>query len=171
LGKTAVPERGGRRVEVDDAFVAVVEFDSGAIGTIEGSRIACGYGHTGRIEIDGTRGSIKFDIERLNELQIADGVGSGFRTIQAIRGGQPFSEFWWDAGIQGSHPIGWIECFVHQAHHLLSAIAGKTAVGPLAATFEDGYRVAEVCDAIVRSWRGGAREKIIYRKCELIGAR
>jgi predicted dehydrogenase len=166
LGKTAVPERGGRRVDVDDAFVAIVGFENGVIGSIEGSRIACGYSHTGRIEVDGTKGSIKFDTERLNELQIADGVGSGFRTIQAIRRGHPFSEFWWDAGIQGSHPIGWIECFVHQAHHLLNAIAGKTGVAPLATTFEDGYRVAEVCDAIVRSWRSGVREKIIYRRRE-----
>jgi predicted dehydrogenase len=163
LGKNAVPMRGGRPVEVDDAFVSVVRFSNGAIGAIEGSRIACGYGHTGRIQVDGTKGSLKFDVERLNELEIADGVGSGFRTIQAIRRGHPFSEFWWDAGIQGSHPIGWIECFVHQMHHLLSAIAGETAVAPLAATFEDGYRTAEICDAMLRSWRSGRREPVTYR--------
>jgi predicted dehydrogenase len=163
LGTTAVKEREGKRVDVDDAFVAIAKFDNGVIGTIEGSRIACGYSHTGRIEIDGSKGSIKFDAERLNELQIADGVASGFRTIQATHAGHPLSDFWWDAGIQGSHPIGWIECFVHQAHHLLNAIAGRTSVGPLAATFEDGYKVAEVCEALGRSWRSGTREKIKYR--------
>jgi predicted dehydrogenase len=163
LGTTAVNERQGIPVDVDDAFVAIVKFDNGAIGTIEGSRIACGYGHTGRIEIDGSQGSIKFDVERLNELQIADGVASGFRAVQVTHAGHPLSDFWWDAGIQGSHPIGWIECFVHQVHHLLNAIAGHTSVAPLAATFEDGYKVAEVCEAIGQSWRSGTREKVNYR--------
>jgi predicted dehydrogenase len=163
LGKTHVPERDGRKVEVDDAFVAIARFENGAIGTIEGSRIACGYGHTGRVQVDGTKGSIKFDVERLNELDIADGISSGFRTIQAVRAGHPFADFWFDGGIQGSHPIGWAECFVHQVHHLLTAIATRRTVGPMAATFEDGYRAAEVCDAMIRSWRSGSREAVQYR--------
>ncbi len=166
LGKTQVPERGGRRVEVDDAFVSIVRFRNGAIGSIEGSRIACGYGHTGRIQVDGTKGSLKFDVERLNELDIADGVNSGFRTIQAIRAGHPFADFMFDAGIQGSHPIGWAECFVHQMHHFLTAAAGQGSVAPLAGTFEDGYRAAEVCDAMVRSWRSGQLEAVRYRSID-----
>jgi predicted dehydrogenase len=163
LGKTQVPQRDGQRVEVDDAFVAIARFANGAIGTIEGSRIACGYGHTGRIQVDGTKGSLQFDVERLNELAIADGISSGFRTIQAIRAGHPFADFWFDGGIQGSHPIGWTECFAHQVHHLLSAIAGERSVAPVAATFEDGYRAAEVCEAMVRSWRSGQLEAVRYK--------
>jgi predicted dehydrogenase len=163
IGKTAVPERGGRAVDVDDAFVAIVRFQNGAIGTMEGSRIAYGYGHTGRIQVDGTKGSLKFDVERMNELDIADRISGGFRTIQAIRAGHPFAEFWWEGGIQGSHPIGWVECFVHQAHHLLDAIGGSSHVAPLAATFEDGYRAAEVAEAMLRSWRSGARVEVKYR--------
>ena len=164
LGKTQVPERDGHKVEVDDAFVAIARFENGAIGTIEGSRIACGYGHTGRIQVDGTKGSLKFDVERLNELEIADGIGAGFRTIQAIRAGHPFADFWFDGGIQGSHPIGWSKCFVHQVHHLLTAIAGGSSVAPLAATFEDGYRAAEVCEAMGRSWRSGRGEPVQYQR-------
>jgi predicted dehydrogenase len=163
LGKTQVSERDGHKVDVDDAFVAIAQFENGAIGTIEGSRVACGYGHTGRIQVDGTKGSIKFDVERLNELEIADGISSGFRTVQSIRPGHPFSDFWFDAGIQGSHPIGWAECFVQQLHHLLTAIAGQCSVAPLAATFEDGYRAAEVCEAMIRSWYSGKREAVRYR--------
>jgi predicted dehydrogenase len=163
IGKTQVPERDGRRVDVDDAFVAIAHFENGAIGTLEGSRIACGYGHTGRIQVDGTKGSLKFDVERLNELEIADGINTGFRTIQAIRPGHPFADFMFDAGIQGSHPIGWAECFVHQVHHMLSVIGGAHGVAPLAATFEDGYRVTEVCEAMIRSWRSGKREAVRYR--------
>jgi predicted dehydrogenase len=163
IGKTHVPERDGRRVDVDDAFVAVAQFANGAIGTIEGSRIAFGYGHTGRIQVDGTKGSLKFDVERLNELEVADGISAGFRTIQAIRAGHPFADFWFDVGIQGSHPIGWMECFVHQAHHLMRAVGGAVPVGPFAATFEDGYRAAEIAETMLRSWRSGEREKVRYR--------
>jgi predicted dehydrogenase len=163
LGKTQVPERDGSKVEVDDAFVAIARFENGAIGTLEGSRIACGYGHTGRIQVDGTKGSLKFDVERLNELEIADGLNAGFRTIQAIRAGHPFADFMFDGGIQGSHPIGWAECFVHQVHHFLMATGARGDVAPLAATFEDGYRAAEVCEAMLRSWRTGQREAVRYR--------
>jgi predicted dehydrogenase len=163
LAKTHVRARDGRSVEVDDAFVAIAQFANGAIGTLEGSRIACGYGHTGRIQVDGTKGSLRFDAERLNELEIADGIAAGFRTIQAIRAGHPFADFWFDAGIQGSHPIGWAECFVHQVHHLLRAIAGEGGVAPVAATFEDGYRAAEICETMLRSCRSGRREPVLYR--------
>lgn len=163
LSKTAVPERDGQPVEVDDAFVAIVQFENGVIGTLEGSRIAAGYGHSVRIQVDGTKGSIRFEVERLNEIEIADGIGSGFRTVQVVKPHHPFADFWWQAGMQGSHPIGWVEHFVHQTHHLLAAIAGETEVAPLAATFEDGYRAAEVCDAIARSWQSGCRESVRYR--------
>ena len=71
----------------------------------------------------------------------------------------PWWEFWWPPG----HIIGWGETFVHEIHHLLRAIAEDGDVAPVGATFEDGYRAAEVCDAIVRSNESGAREQIVYR--------
>ena len=120
-------------------------------------------GSSKQVQVDGTKGSLKFDVERLNELEIADGISAGFRTIQAIRAGHPFADFWFDVGIQGSHPIGWMECFVHQAHHLLRSIGGAVPVGPFAATFEDGYRAAEIAETMLRSWRSGEREKVRYR--------
>jgi predicted dehydrogenase len=52
---------------------------------------------------------------------------------------------------------------VHEIHHLLAAIADNADVAPFGATFEDGYRAAEVCDAIVRSAESGRREEIVYR--------
>jgi predicted dehydrogenase len=52
---------------------------------------------------------------------------------------------------------------VHEIHHLLRAIAGETEVAPHGADFEDGYRAAEICDAVVRSSEGGRREEISYR--------
>jgi predicted dehydrogenase len=164
LARIAVPEIDGHKVEVDDGFVSIVLFENGVIGSIEASRVAAGYQHTSRFQIDGTKGSIRFDVARLNELEIADSLTSGFRTIQIIQEKHPFSDFWWEGGVQGSHPIGWVECFVHQMNHFLTAVEGKHAVTPLAATFEDGYRTAQIVDTMISSWKSGRREKIIYRR-------
>jgi predicted dehydrogenase len=52
---------------------------------------------------------------------------------------------------------------VHELHHLLTCIATNKRVGPHGATFEDGYRVSEVCDAILRSAKSGKREAVTTR--------
>lgn len=163
LARIAVPEIGGQKVEVDDGFVSTLSFASGALGSIEASRVAAGYQHTSRFQVDGTTGSLRFDVARLNELEIADSLSSGFRTIQVIAPEHPFADFWWEGGVQGSHPIGWVECFVHQMNHFLRAVCGEAKVGPDAATFEDGYRAAEIADTMIASWRSRRREKIAYR--------
>ncbi len=71
----------------------------------------------------------------------------------------PSWEHWWPQG----HVIGWEHTFVHELHHLLHAIAADAGVRPRSADFEDGYRAAEVCDAIVRSAERGSRERLSYR--------
>ena len=144
--------------EVDDAFEAVVEFDGAALGTIEATRFAAGRKNALSWEINGTKGSLAFDLERLNELQHSDGT-QGFRTILVSESDHPFWEWWWPHG----HVIGWEHTFVHEIHHLLKAIAGDATVPPHGATFEDGYRAAEVCDAVLRSAGSGAREAVSYR--------
>src|SRR5437016_1808184 len=157
LVKTFLPGR-----EVDDAVEAAVEFESGAVGTIESTRLALGRRNAFQWEINGTNGSLAFDMERLNELQVfkADGDRArGFKTVLVSEANHPFWEFWWPPG----HIIGWGDTFVNELHHLLAAIVGEHDVGPHGATFEDGYRAAEVCDAIVRSAQSGRREQISYR--------
>jgi predicted dehydrogenase len=74
----------------------------------------------------------------------------------------PFWAHWWPPG----HVIGWAESFVHELGHLLTAIAEDGDVGPHGATFEDGYRAAEVCDAIARSSDEGRRVELRYRGLE-----
>jgi predicted dehydrogenase len=59
--------------------------------------------------------------------------------------------------------IGWEHSFVHELHHLLTAIRDDTDIAPHGATMEDGYRAAEICDAMLRSAASGARETIEYR--------
>jgi L-fucose isomerase, first N-terminal domain len=71
----------------------------------------------------------------------------------------PFWEWWWPHG----HVIGWEHTFVHELHHLLDAIAGNVDVAPDGATFADGYRAAEVCDAVLRSAATGRREPVECR--------
>jgi predicted dehydrogenase len=144
--------------DVDDAFEAVAEFEGGAVGTLESTRFAAGRKNAFSWEINGSKGSLAFDMERLNELQHSEGT-KGFRTILVSEADHPFWEWWWPHG----HIIGWEHTFVHELHHLLDAIATDKDVAPHGATLEDGYRAAEVCDAIVRSSESGRREAITYR--------
>jgi predicted dehydrogenase len=74
----------------------------------------------------------------------------------------PFMSSWWPPG----HIVSWGDTLTHEIHHLLTAIAGEGTVGPHGATFEDNYRCAEVCDAIVRSAETGKRKEITYRGVE-----
>jgi predicted dehydrogenase len=158
LTRTFLPGR-----QVDDAIEAAVEFTAGAVGTIEATRLALGRRNALQFEINGQNASLAFDMERLNELQVfrADGDRArGFKTVLVSEADHPFWEHWWPPG----HIIGWGETFVHELHHFLGAVAGLHDVAPHGATFEDGYRAAEVCDAIVRSSESGARERIAYRR-------
>jgi predicted dehydrogenase len=164
LTRTFVEDRPGGRVDVDDAFESAVEFENGAVGTIEASRFCPGRKNALAFEINGSRGSIAFELERLNELQVnltGSSPGAreqGFRTVLVSEADHPFLEHWWPPG----HIIGWEHTFIHELHHLLRCIATDASVGPHGATFEDGYRASEVCDAILRSAAAGRREEVRY---------
>jgi predicted dehydrogenase len=148
--------------QVDDAVEAAVEFANGSIGTLEATRFAHGHRNAFQWELNGTKGSLMFDMERLNELQVfrADGDRArGFKTVLVSEQSHPFWEYWWPPG----HIIGWGDTFMHELHHMLRCIADDTDVAPYGATFEDGYRASEVCDSIVRSGKSGAREPITFR--------
>ena len=147
---------------MDDAVEATIEFEHGAVGTLEATRLALGRRNAFQWEINGTKGSLAFDMERLNELEVfraGDDRARGFRRVLVTEASHPFIEHWWPPG----HIVGWGDTFVHELHHMLGAVAGGHAVAPQGATFEDGYRAAEVCDAIVRSGESGRREAVAYR--------
>ena len=144
--------------DVDDAVESVVRFENGAVGTIEASRFCPGRKNAFTWEINGSKGSLAFDLERLNELQYSEG-NEGFRTVLVSEADHPFWEHWWPQG----HMIGWEHSFVHEIHHLLTAIRDDGDVAPHGATLEDGYRAAEVCDAMLRSAEQGGRESVTYR--------
>jgi len=158
MTRTFIDERplpdgsGTGKVDVDDAFVAAIEFENGAIGTLESSRFAGGRKNYNCFEINGEKGSIHFNLERMNELQVF-WVGEepketqGFHDVLVTEGYHPWWENWWPHG----HIIGWEHTFVHEITHLLDCIVNDKDVGPYGATFEDGYRAAVICDAIVES--------------------
>ena len=158
LTQTFIKERptddGGRdTVDVDDAFVSLVQFANGAIGTLEASRYGNGRKNHQRIEINGSKGSIVFDLERLNELEVhlsdsePGSHAQGFRRVLVTEADHPFWKYWWPHG----HIIGWEHTFVHEFTHLLEAIVNDTEVAPYGADFEDGYRAAVICDAVLES--------------------
>lgn len=158
MTKTFIEERplpdgsGTGQVDVDDAFVAAVEFENGAVGTLEATRFAGGRKNHEVLEINGERGTIRFNLERMNELDVF-WVGDepketqGFRNVLISEGHHPWWENWWPHG----HMIGWEHTFIHEITHLLDCIVNDKEVGPHGATFEDGYRAAVVCDAILES--------------------
>ena len=147
---TASGEMG--KVEVDDAFAAAIEFENGAIGTLEATRFAAGRKNYQTLEVNGEKGSIRFNLERLNELEVF-WVGEqpketqGFHQVLVSEPYHPFWSNWWPQG----HIIGWEHTFVHELTHLLDCIVNDKDVAPYGATFEDGYRAALVCDAILES--------------------
>lgn len=153
----------GRITDVnDDWFVAGAELDGGATATFEASRVTEGHSLTGRIEVDGTLGTLRWEMERVSELHFTE-PRKGTRLTKAVAPEHPYSGFWLPVGIQGAFAVGWRDCFYHQAHHMLAAVIGDAAIGPIGATFEDGYKVAEIVDAIQRSAETGRAEDVTFR--------
>jgi predicted dehydrogenase len=145
---------GVGEVDVDDAFVAAVEFENGALGTLEATRFAAGRKNHQVLEINGEKGSLRFNLERLNELDVfwvgeAPRETQGFHNVLVTEGYHPWYSHWWPPG----HIIGWEHTFVHELAHLLDCIVNDKDVAPVGATFEDGYRAAVICDAILESAR------------------
>jgi len=156
-----LPDGGTGEVDVDDAFTATVAFENGAIGTLEASRFAAGRKNYEVLEINGEHGSISFNLEQLNELDVywtdSDKPGTeGFSTVNMTEPDHPFMSNWWPPG----HIIGWEHALVHEVNHFLDCVVNDDDVGPYGATFEDGYEAAKICDAVVKSAEVGERIQV-----------
>jgi predicted dehydrogenase len=167
MTKTFIKERpdnqgGTGQVTVDDAFVSTVEFANGAIGTLESTRFAPGRKNFNSFEINAEHGSVRFNLERMNEIEVfwRDGrkETQGFTNVLVSESYHPWWSNWWPQG----HIIGWEHTFVHEFDHLLRAIVNNEDVAPYGATFEDGYRCAVICDAVVESAQSGRVVDIKY---------
>jgi predicted dehydrogenase len=148
---------GTGQVTVDDAVLFSARLGGGALASFEASRCAAGRKNALRIELNGSAGSIAFDLERLNELEFFDrtdpadseAATGGFRRILVTEPGHPYLSGWWPPG----HTLGWEHTFTHQARDLLTAIAGGTQPEP---SFADGLNVQRVLDAVQRSAASGS---------------
>ena len=140
-------DAGPERVSVDDAAWANLTTGSGAVASIEVSRMATGRKNGLTIEVYGTRGSLSFDLERLNELHVLDGPGngtSGPRRVLVTETDHPYLDAWWPPG----HVLGWDHTFVSQAADFLTAIGSG---GPASPSFADGLAVQRVLAAVEQS--------------------
>jgi predicted dehydrogenase len=148
IGLSATASGGGPtgNVTVDDASVAVARLSNGALATIEATRMAPGCKNGMRIELNGSAGSIAFDLERLNELRVHDagGPADGFCEVLVTNPGDPYLAQWWPPG----HVLGWEHTFIHQCQDLMAAIADGRQPSP---SFADGLAVQLVLGAIERS--------------------
>ncbi|MCG5467606.1 Gfo/Idh/MocA family oxidoreductase [Micromonospora sp. LAH09] len=135
-------------VTVDDAAVFVARLDGGALATYEASRFATGRKNALRVEINGSLGSVIFDLERLNELEFYDAtrpsVEQGFSRILVTEGEHPYMSAWWPPG----HIIGYEHSFTHEMRDFIEAVA--TGVDPTP-SFADALQVQLVLDAVTRS--------------------
>jgi predicted dehydrogenase len=148
-------------VDVEDLYVGAVEFAAGAVGTLEASTFCPGQKNYLTFEANGSRGSVRFNLERLNELEVFHAEPQarrdrGFKTVLVTDRDHPFGGRWWPPG----HILGWEHTFVHQLANLADAIAGHGLVTPLAADFRDGYRNAQACDALLAAARTGQRVRL-----------
>ncbi|MFC8900653.1 Gfo/Idh/MocA family protein [Streptomyces cinereoruber] len=153
-GLSSAPAGGTHgRVTVDDAALFTGRLASGALASFEATRMAAGRKNALRLEINGERGSLAFDLERLNELSFHDhtepAVTAGFRRVLVTEPGHPYLEGWWPPG----HALGYEHTFAHQARDLVHAVATGTAPAP---SFADGLQVQRVLAAVEESARNAA---------------
>ncbi len=139
---------GVEPVTVDDAFAACIRFEAGAIGTLEATRFATGRKNQNTFEINGSKGSVVFDLENLNNLQyfsVDDGADAqGFRTIICCDEVHPYGGHWWPDG----HIIGYEHSFTHSVYDFVMSLGTDRTVKP---DFEDGVRNQNVLDAIEKA--------------------
>lgn len=139
-------------VDVDDEMITMVKFANGAIGSIEATRNGYGRNNYITFEIHGTEGSIFFNYERRDELQVCFASDPadrrGFRTVYTGPA-HPYGPDLWPIPALG---IGYGETKIIEAYDFVKAIVEGGEVSP---NFADGYRIAQIADAVLASSASG----------------
>jgi predicted dehydrogenase len=152
--KGATTGEGMGKVTVEDAAFMLVEFENGALGSFEATRFAPGRKNYNYFEIYGSKGSIIFDLERMNELKFFSNEdpenAQGFRTIIATEACHDYMENWWPPG----HIIGYEHEFVHAVVDFLGAVENGTIIEP---NFYDGMKEMQILDAGLKSAEDGRK--------------
>ncbi|MBL8722660.1 MAG: Gfo/Idh/MocA family oxidoreductase [Planctomycetes bacterium] len=149
--------KGTAKVDVDDAFCFLAKFRGGAIGTFEATRMAPGRKNHNCVEIAGSLGSLRWNLERMNELEVfrydEPRDGQGFRSVMCMDSVHPYAANWWPDG----HIVGYEHTFVH---HLVDFVQALHSGAPFAPDFRDGVAVQAVLDAALQSCRKGGWVKV-----------
>jgi predicted dehydrogenase len=162
LVKTWNPSRktragGTEPVTADEGNVAIVQFEGGAVGTLESSGVATGRKNFQGWEINGSAGSLAFDLEDPNPLRVySDQIAReirGFASVTVTDPGHPLRIQYLPPG----HNVGWEYGHVHALHHFIDCVINDKPVSPYGATFEDGYRIQAIMQAIRDSSASGRR--------------
>ncbi len=159
------PEAKGSKtkapVDVDDATVAAVSFANGAVGVIEASWVTPGRTDYLAFEAYGSKGSLRFNLERINELHVHLEEGDerfvGPRDVLVLGREHPFMKRYW---VNQAGGFSWENTFVNELNHYLERLVEGKSVAPEAATFLDGYRNCLAMDAIVESAKTGKRVSV-----------
>ncbi|WP_347552843.1 Gfo/Idh/MocA family oxidoreductase [Pseudalkalibacillus hwajinpoensis] len=144
--RTSSNEMG--KVTVDDAVAFLARFKSGAIGTFEATRFAGGNRNKNKFEINGEKGSVRWDMENMNNLDVyfaddEEGM-QGFRTINCTEELHPYAGAYWSAG----HIIGYEHTFIHLIYEFINGVVENRNPVP---NFEDGLKNQAVLAAIEKS--------------------
>lgn len=147
------------RSSVDDAVLFVARFRTGAVGSFESTRLATGIKNSNRIELHGDRGAVRFNFERMNELDFFDSSEpprlQGWRTIQVTHEDHPYAGAWWPDG----HWLGYEHTFTNQAADIIKMLNGDDPVVPMP-DFDDAYVTQRVMEAALLSARQGKSVKL-----------
>jgi predicted dehydrogenase len=145
-------------VDVDDEVVSLLRFDNGAVGSLEATRNGWGRNNFLTFEIHGTKGSITFDYEKRDQLQVffADDPADarGFRTV-FTGPAHPYGAALWPIPALG---IGYTETKIIESHDFFAAIVSGRQPSP---NFEDGYRINRIADALLASGESGQWVKVL----------
>ena len=154
------PSKNGGTVgcTADEGFFAMVGFDNGASGLYESLGVANGKRNQFSWEIYGSKGSMMWDVADPNYLHlylddVCDPRVRGFTKINVTEAVHPLLDMWWPQG----HGLGWEHGHINMLAHFLDCIANDKPVSPLGGTFEDGYSVAKIIEAINTSSLTGQR--------------
>jgi predicted dehydrogenase len=138
-------------VTVDDTVLFLARFSGGAVASYEAARQATGNQNRNQFEINGTKGAVKFDFERMNELEFYDATlpraVQGWTTIMCTHGGDhPYVANWWP----DAHIIGYEHGFTNEAYDILRVLGGEAPTIPIP-DFEDAYQTQRVLEAAMLS--------------------
>ena len=149
------------KAEPVDTVTSVVRYGAGSVGTISATLIAPGRRNHLSFEINGSKGSITWDLENLNSLFYFKRDGSrinGFTEELVCESHHPLVSSWWPSG----HVLGWEHSHINMLNHFLNSIVNDQGKESDAATFRDGARAAEFGKALVDSMNTGERTQVIY---------